>query len=391
MKLSTLRRSRAKTLPGIVAVARVDRRTSNLAKRVYPGEIAVIDHVDIDRATAAALADAGVVAVVNAAPSISGRYPNLGPQHLVDAGVVLVDDVGAMLMTSLRDGEEVRLDGGTVYVGEDVIGSGVVQDRRSVEKAMADARAGIPTQLEGVSASAAEHLRHESRMLLEGVGIPMLGTPIKDRHVLVVAKAFDCRRDLASLKAYLRETHPVLIAVEGGADVLLEAGMRPDVIVTEGELVSDSALRSGAEIVVKAGPEGRVPHADRIERLSVRHATFATGCTIEDAALIIARANGAALTVTAGLPGGLEELLDTGRASMASSFLTRATLGSKVADAKAVSQLYRSRVHGLVLFLLVLLGIAAVVAALATTPVGQDWWDQLHSWLSQAYDWARGL
>jgi uncharacterized membrane-anchored protein len=389
MRLSTLRRPRSKALPGITAIARVDRRTSNLAKRIFPGEIAVIDHVDIDRATAVSLVEAGVVAVVNAAPSISGRYPNLGPALLVDAGVVLLDDVGGHLLAAIQDGQEIRVAGVNVYIGEDVVGTGTMQSRRSVEAAMEQAKSGIATQLEAVSASAVEQLRREQPMLIDQSGIPMLAKPVKGRQVLVVAKAFDYARDLASLKTYLRENHPVLVGVDAGADALMAAGHRPDVIVTDGEHVSDAALRCGAEVVVKAAPEGRVTFGDRIERLGVRHATFCTSSTTEDAALLLARANSASLIVTAGMPAGLEELLDTGRSSMASSFLTRASLGTSVVDAKAVAQLYRPRVHGLLLLVLVLVGLAAVGAAIATTPVGQDWWDQVHTWLVDGYDWVR--
>jgi uncharacterized membrane-anchored protein len=390
MKLSTLRRSPAKASPGITAVARVDRRTRNLARRVNSGEIAVVDHIDMDRAAAVALVEAGVVAVVNAAPSISGRYPSLGPRHLVDAGVVLLDDVGGQVLAAVHDGVQIRLDGDSVYLGDQLIGSGVRQDRRSVAAAMEASKDGIASRLEALSANAVEHLRQERDLLLDGVGVPRLATPIEGRQVLVVVKAFDYRRDLTSLKAYLRENSPVLVGVDGGADALIGAGHRPDVVVCDGDEISEAALRCGAEVIVKAGHDGRVTHGERIERLGVRHTTFQTGCPAEDAALLLAHVNGASLIVTVGMPAGLEEFLDTGRSRMASSFLTRATVGSHVADAKAVSQLYRNRIRGWLVFLAVLVALVAVAAAIATTPVGQDWWGSLRGWLGDGYDWARG-
>lgn len=390
MRLTTLRRSRSKSLPGITAAVKVDRRTRNLARRLNPGEIAVIDHLDLDRASAVALVSAGAVAVVNAAPSISGRYPNLGPRHLVESGVVLVDDVGQQVMAGVQEGAVVRLDGETLYVDEQVVCSGVRQDRRSVADAMEASKSGIPSRLEALSANAVEQLRRERGLLLDGEGVPPLVTPIRHRHTLIVVRAFDYRRDLASLKTYLRENDPVLIGVEAGADALLEAGHRPDVIVCDGDDVSDVALRCGAEIVVLASPDGRMSDGDRVDRLGVRHTTFHTSCPPEDAAMLLAHVNDASLIVTVGMPTGLEELLDKGRSSMASSFLTRATVGSRVADARAVSQLYTHRVRGWLVVLLVLLSVAAVAAAVATTPVGQDWWAHLHSWALQGYDWARG-
>jgi len=56
MKVRSLRRRpRPPEPPGIVGVARVDRRTKNLTKRLRPGDIAVIDHLDLDRVAAEAL------------------------------------------------------------------------------------------------------------------------------------------------------------------------------------------------------------------------------------------------------------------------------------------------------------------------------------------------
>ncbi len=389
MKLSTLRRSQTKAPAGITAVARVDRRTRNIAKRLRPGEIAVVDHLDMDRASAVALVEAGAVAVVNAAPSISGRYPNLGPRYLIDAGVVLVDDVGGQVFTALDDGATIRVDGDNVYLGTELVGSGVRQDTRSVAAAMESSKEGIASRLEALSANAVEQLRQERDLLLDGVGVPRLASML-GRQVLVVVKAFVYRRDLDLIKSYLRENSPILIGVDGGADALIAAGHRPDIVICDGDDISEAALRCGAEVILKAGQDGRVSQGERIERLGLRHRTFETSCPAADAALLLAHINGASLIVTVGMPAGLEEFLDTGRSSMASSFLTRAAVGSHVADAKAVSQLYRSRVRGWLVFLAFLVALVAVGAAIATTPVGQDWWNQLSGWVSDQYDWLRG-
>jgi uncharacterized membrane-anchored protein len=389
MKLSTLRRSHSKAPAGITAVARVDRRTRNVAKRIRPGEIAVVDHVDMDRSAAVSLVEAGVVAVVNAAPSISGRYPNLGPRHLIESGVVLVDDVGGQVLSAVTDGAPIRVDANRVFVGDEQVATGTRQDGPSIAAAMETSRDGIASRLEALSANAVEQLRRERELLLNGVGVPRVSTPLFGRQVLVVVRAFDYRRDLACLRAYLRENSPVLIGVDGGADALIAAGHRPDIVICDGDDVSEAALRCGAEVILKAGHDGRVSQGERIERLGIRHTTFQTSCPASDAALLLAHVNGASLIVTAGMPAGLEEFLDTGRSSMASSFLTRATVGSRVADAKAVSQLYRNRIRGWLVFLAVILALVAVGAAIATTPVGQDWWGQASSWLRDSYDWAR--
>jgi uncharacterized membrane-anchored protein len=390
MRLSALRRARPRTQPGVTGTARLDRRTWSAVKRIRPGDIAVIDHVDIDRGAAEALVDAGVAAVVNIAPSVSGRYPCLGPGLLVDAGVVLVDNVGADAFTAVNDGDVIRVDGDCVYRGDDLVATGVRQTRESVAAALETSRDGLASQLEAFSANAIEHLRREQALLLDGTGVPDVRTSFEDRPVLVVSRAYEFRRDLASLRTYIRENAPVLIGVEGGADALLEAGYRPTMVVGDVSEVSEAALRSGAEIVARAGADGRVVSRDRLERLGLTHTEFATGGTSEDAAILLAHTHGAALIVLAGSHASLVEFIDRGRSGMASSFLTRAAVGPTVVDAKAVAALYRNRVRGWLVLLLVVLSVAMVSAAIFATPVGQDWWQGLSDWASGVYDDVRG-
>jgi uncharacterized membrane-anchored protein len=390
MRLSSLRRARSRSQPGVTGTARLDRRTWSAVKRIRPGDIAVIDHVDIDRGAAEALVRAGVAAVVNLAPSVSGRYPCLGPGVLVDAGVLLVDHVGADAFTAVNDGDLIRVDGDCVYMGDELVATGVRQTADSIATALETSKDGLASQLEAFSANAIEHLRREQGLLLDGRGVPDVRTAFAGKQVLVVSRAYEFRRDLASLKTYIRENSPVLIGVETGADALVEAGYRPTMVVGELTEVSEAALRSGAEVVVRAGHDGRVASQDRLERLAVTHTTFSTGGTSEDAAIILAHTHGAELIVTAGSHASLVEFIDRGRSGMASSFLTRAAVGPTVVDAKAVAALYRNRVRSWLVLLLVLVALAMVSAAVFATPVGQDWWGQLHDWAGGIYDDVRG-
>jgi uncharacterized membrane-anchored protein len=389
MKLTSLRRGRSQSLPGITGTARLDRRTRAVVKRARHGDIVVIDHVDIDRGAAVSLVDAGVSAVVNLAPSISGRYPNLGPGVLVDAGIVLIDNADSDAFSVISEGDLVRIDGDGIYKGDALISSGVRQTRESIDASLEASRDGMASQLEAFSANAVEHLRREQRLLLDGEGVPAVSTVFEGRPVLVVVRAYDYQRDLASLTTYVRENSPVLVGVDAGADALLEAGHRPDVIVSELEEISERALRCGAEIVAKAAPDGRIRGLDRVERLGLTYGTFATAGSPEDAAILLAHRQGASLIVMVGSHASLVEFIDRGRSGMASSFLTRAAVGATVVDAKAVAELYRNRVRGWLVFLLVLLSVGAVAAAIATTPIGQDWWHSLRAWLDDAYAWSR--
>jgi uncharacterized membrane-anchored protein len=390
MRLASLRRARSRTRPGVTGIARLDRRTWSAVKRVRPGDIAVIDHVDIDRGAADALVAAGVVAVVNIAPSVSGRYPCLGPGVLVEAGVTVVDNVGADAFAAVNDGDLIRVEGDCVYQGDTLVATGVLQTRESIDHEIDASKDGLASQLEAFSANAIEHLRREQGLLLDGRGVPDVRTAFAGKQVLVVSRAYDFKRDLASLKTYIRENSPVLVGVEAGADALLEAGYRPTVIVGDLSDVSEAALRSGAEVVVRAGADGRTPSLDRLERLGVTHTVFETGGTSEDAAIVLAHTHGAMLIVMAGSHASLVEFIDRGRSGMASSFLTRAAVGPTVVDAKAVAALYRNRVRGWLVTLLVLLALLMVSAAVFATPVGQDWWQQLSDWAGGVYDDVRG-
>ena len=258
MKLA-LRRRTEPPLPGVHGVARVDRRTDQLLPRLRRGDIAVLDQVDLDRATADALVAAEVGGVVNAGSCISGRYPTLGPEILVAAGVPVLDQVGTEVFGALKDGSKVRLDGDTLYAGEQVVAQGHPQTVETVSAQLLEAKAGLSAQLEAFAANTVEFMKQERVLLLDGVGVPEIDTRIEGRHVVLVSRGYDYKADLAGLRHYIKEFKPVLVGVDGGADALVEAGYEPDLIVGDLTVVSDEALRCGAEVVVHTSPDGRAP------------------------------------------------------------------------------------------------------------------------------------
>jgi uncharacterized membrane-anchored protein len=390
MRIGTLRRGRdQETGPGVSGTVRLDRRTKNLTKRLRPGDIAVIDHVDIDRVSADALVGCRVAAVVNASASISGRYPNLGPEILIDAGIPLLDEVGKDVFARVKEGTHVRLDGGQL-LGDDgqVLAEGRVHDRGTVAMAMSEAKAGLSTQLEAFATNTMEYMKRERALLLDGVGVPDVTTQIEGRHVLVVVRGYDYKEDLAALRPYIRDYRPVLIGVDGGADALREAGYQPDMIVGDMDSVSDDSLRCGAEVVVHAYADGRAPGLARVQDLGVEAITFPASATSEDIAMLLADEKGATLIVAVGTHATLVEFLDKGRGGMASTFLTRLRLGGKLVDAKGVSRLYRSRISTAALVVLVLAAFIAIGSAVAVSAVGQvyldlllDQWNSFLFWL----------
>jgi uncharacterized membrane-anchored protein len=377
-------------VPGTAGPARVDPRTKALTKRLRPGDVAVIDHLDIDRVSAEALVACQPAAVLNAARSTSGRYPNLGPEIIVGAGIPLVDDLGPDVM-SITEGRTIRVEDGVVHDGEHVVAEGVELTPQIIERNLEEARAGLSVQLEAFAENTMEYLRRERDLLLDGVGVPDISTRIDGRQVLIVVRGYHYKEDLATLRPYITEYRPVLIGVDGGADAILEAGYRPDLVVGDMDSVSDRALTCGAEVVVHAYRDGRAPGVERVEALGVPHVVFPATGTSEDVAMLLADDKGAELIVAVGTHATLVEFLDKGRSGMASTFLTRLRVGSKLVDAKGVSRLYRQRISNAQLVLLVLAGLLALGVALAATEAGQTLIALVGARLDDIFSWIAGL
>lgn len=356
---------------GIAGPARVAADAATVAGRLRPGDVAVIDQLDLDRPSAEALLAAHPAAVLNAARSISGRYPNLGPQALVDAGVPLVDELGPDVL-SVPDGHVLRVAEGAVYDGDTLLAEGELQTAASVAEAMAAASGGLATQLEAFAANGMAYLRDEQRLLLDGEGVPTLRTRIEGRPVLVVVPGAKAASDLAALRPFVREHRPVLVGVDGGADLLLAARLRPDVVIGDLEHVSDAALTGGAELVVRVPRSGEAPVLARLQRLGVAYATYPAGGSAADAALLLADVRGAELVVGVGTRVGLLDLVDSGRDAMAGTVLTRLRVGATLVDAGAAARLYRHRISAWQVLSLAVAALLALGVALWVTPAGHD-------------------
>jgi uncharacterized membrane-anchored protein len=348
-------------------VARLDRRTKRLVKRLGPDDIAIIDHRDIDRASAEELLESRVRVVFNVSPSVTGRFPNVGPLSLVRGGIRLIDCPGAELFEDVKEGESLVVRGAGLYRNGTRLAAGHVHTEDELERALAEQRARVTDALESFAENTLHHVRDESKLLSEGVQIPQLKTSFRDRHALVVARAPEAKRDLRIVRSYIREFKPILIGVDGGADRLLEAGYSPDVVVGDMDSVSDKALRSGAEIVVHAYAGGRAPGRERVDRLGLPSALLPAPGMSEDVAILLAYEKGAELIVAVGTRFNLTEFLERDRAGMSSTFLTRLKVGDILVDARGVSRLFRARAGVGPLLAFVGAGPAAIVAAVAVS------------------------
>ncbi len=381
--------SRNTSRPGLVGTARVDRNIDRLLRRVCPGDIVVLDVLDLDRITAEALVEANIAAVVNASSSVSGRYPNMGPEVLVNNGVTLIDEAGSDIFKKVKDGSKVRLYEGGVYSGDRRLVRGTERTDHDIADLMREAKSGLSAHLEAFAGNTIEFIKSESPLLIDGIGIPDIDVDLRRRHVVLVGDELSAADDLRSLKPFIKEYQPVLIGVDSGADVLRKAGYRPQIIVGDPGQISTEALKCGAHVVLPADADGHAPGLERIQDLGVGAMTFPAAGSAMDLALLLADHHGAALLVTAGHTANIETFFDRTRAqSNPSTFLTRLRVGEKVVDAKAVATLYRNHISAGAIALLALTMLIAVIVALWFSRADAtllhwivDYWNRFSLWV----------
>jgi uncharacterized membrane-anchored protein len=379
------RRHGASAEGAIRGTARRGRRTKELVRRLGPGDVAVIDHVNIDRIAAEELIASGVRAVLNASRSSDGRYPNAGPLLLVRAGVTLIDVPDGDPFELLRDGDPLTIVGGAVYAGGREVLRGRVLGAAELERRLDEQRDQLNAALADFAENTVAHVRHEADLLTGSIEFPPTRTSFRDRHVLIVVRGDGHRRDLKALRAYIRDVRPIVVAVDGGADGALEAGLRPDLILGDMDSAGDAALRCGAELIVHAYPDGRAPGRDRLLGMGLEHTLVPAAGTSEDVAMLMAYEKGADLIVSVGAHFNLIEFLDRKRGGMSSTFLTRLRIGERLVDAKGVSRLYNpgSGLGPAALFLAAFAILLAIVVI--TSPALNDLvqlvWLKVRIWL----------
>lgn len=349
-------------------IVRLGTKTKDLAKRLKPGEIALIDHQDLDAMGALGLAETGIEVVLNAADSITGRYPNLGPKLLLERKIKVIDQLGKDIFAKVKDGEQLRIVENSIYLNDNCIAAGRLLDHNFVLVAMEQAKANIDNEIDKFVDNTIEYMQKEKDLWLTEFRIPKIKTAIADRHVVVVVRGINYQEDLSVIGSYIEEMSPVLIGVDGGADALIEFKHKPDIIIGDMDSITDQALKVDAEILVHAYPDGRCPGAKRLSELGVRYKIFPAPGTSEDIALLLAYELGAQLIVAVGLHSNLIDFLEKGRPGMASTFLTRMKIGSILVDAKGVSQLYTGKSGLLHLPLLIAALIPIILIIMLAAP-----------------------
>lgn len=356
----------------IKGIARVDKRTKDLVKRLNSHEIAVIHHYELDEVAAESLVAARVKAVINAVPSLSNQYPNPGPLILVKAGVVLLDNAGEEIMCLIKEGEEIKIVGEDIYKDKRQIAKGHLLNALKIEAHMTKVQQNIKKVLPLFVKNTLEYAKQEIGLLVGSYATPNIKTNFTKRHALVVVRGKNYKEDLQAVKSYIDEVKPVLIGVDGGADALREYGYRPDIIIGDMDSVSDDALKETTDLIVHAYPNGHAPGLARVEQLGLGAEIFAAPGTSEDMALLLAYEKGAELIVAVGTHSSMEDFLEKGRKGMASTFLVRLKIGSIFVDAKGVSKLYRSRLKVRYLAQIILAALLPAGAILLISPTTRE-------------------
>lgn len=366
------------------AIARIDVRTKNLAKRIRPGEIAVLDHADIDQVSADSLIKARIKMIINASPSQTGRYPNPGPAFLLQEGIMILDDVGKEIFQKVHEGDLLEIRGNQIWKEEVLVAEGQFLELDAVLKNIKKLRHMQANELDKFIHNTLEYAMKEKDLILGTLEMPEVKTKFEGKPVLVVVRGQNYREDLTIIKSYIDDVNPVLIGVDGGADALLEFGYIPDIIIGDMDSVTDSALKCGAEIIVHAYTDGRAPGLSRVEKLNLVAKIFPAPGTSEDIALLLAFEKGADLIVAVGTHTSMVDFLEKGRAGMGSTFLVRLKVGSILVDARGVSKIYQGRIKLSYLFQIAIAGILTIIIVFSQLQWSRDlfrtFWLQLKIW-----------
>lgn len=319
-----------------------DRKTKNLIKRLKPGDIALIAHKDLDEIAANSLVESKIKCIINTEETISGKYPNQGPSILLEANIPIYEANNKEIIDLVEEEEIIEIDEDKIiYKGEIISNCQLLNDER-ISSLLDIGYDNLEKELDKFIENTLEYAKKEKGLVTGKVPIPKVKTKIRNRHVLVVVRGKDYKRDLQAIQSYINEVNPVMIGVDGGGDALLEFGYTPDIVIGDMDSVSDKCLKMSKEIVVHAYTNGKAPGLDRVKNLGLDAVIFPSPGTSEDIALLLAYANNADLIVAVGTHNNMIDFLEKGRSGMASTFLVRLKVGSRLVDAKGVNKLYRS-------------------------------------------------
>ncbi len=351
----------------IKGIAKKDKVTKNLTNRLKAKDIAIISHKDLDEIAAISLVESKISCIINTEETISGKYPNRGPAILVENNIPIFEVDNDL--KAIKEGEEIEIIGDEIYRNGNLISKCLYLSKDKIEKLLKLGYDNIESELDLFIENTLEYAKREKALVTGDISIPDIKTKIKDKHVLIVVRGKDYKRDLMAIKSYIKEVKPILIGVDGGADALIEFGYTPDIIIGDMDSVSDKSLSLSKEIIVHAYPNGRAPGVDRVEELGIKPILFQSPGTSEDIALLLAYEKKADLIVAVGTHTNMIDFLEKGRPGMASTFLVRLKVGEKLVDARGVNKLYNSTLKPKYLILILIASLIPIIVLTIINPV----------------------
>lgn len=322
-------------------IIRKDRQTKKLVQRLRPGEIALVEHPDLDWVAAESLVRCGTKVILNTCSFYGGLFPPLALDLLLKNGVYLLEKVDPDLFEKVYEGDLVSVRGETVCIGQRQVAKGELIAQLSTDRQFNSRQE--QEAIERFVINTLDYAYRERQLVTGQIPLPSFKVDFKGRHVVVVVRGKGYRDDLRAILSYLVARKPVLIGVDGGGDALVEFGFTPDVIIGDMDSVSDRALRRSRELVVHAYTDGRgAPGKQRLTQMGLDHQICRAPGTSEDIAMLIAYEAGAELLVAIGAHSSVVEFLEKGRQGMSSTFLVRLKVADRLVDAKGVSQLYHN-------------------------------------------------
>ncbi len=355
-----------------------DKKTKHLISRLKPGDIALIHHRDLDLLSAKRLCEKKVSAVINTEESVTGRYRNLGPTLLFNAGIPVIDYTDEELFNSLNEGDAIEIDDGSIIKDGMTLAEGKILTQEKIQARLTQARHNVRYELEHFVRNTLSFLEQEQESLLGEISFPDVGIDFKGKHVLVVVRGKNYQEDLRALRSYINEMKPVLIGVDGGSDALLEFGYVPDMTVGDMDSVSDKTLHISKRLVVHAYPDGNAPGLARVQSMQLPSTVVSLPGMSEDIALLLSYHLGAELIVGVGMHFSLDEFLEKGRKGMSSTFLVRLKVGSVLFDAKGVSKLYKGGVSASWILGIILCGLVPILVILLSSPTFKPYLKLFH-------------
>lgn len=315
-------------------------KTKALIKYLNSNDIAVLNHNDIDELAAYALINSGISIILNTGLCMTGKYNSKGTSILIKNGIKLYEVKVSYEL--FNDGDYVCIRDKDLIINKYNIFTNACTNVNEayVRKYTELSNTNANKELINFINNTLSYANEEKDKILFETSYPNINIKIKGRDVLIVVRGSFCESDLMALKSYIEFYKPVIIGVDGGADLLINNGYVPDILIGDMDSVSDLGIYRSKEIILHAYKNGYCPCKDRVDKMNVKYKILSMLGTSEDIAMLMAYDMGAEQIVLLGGHKCMYDFMEKGRKGMGSTLLTRIKIGEKLIDFKGISKIF---------------------------------------------------